>query len=331
MPGSILGNRVDPQGRPEVPHVRRASTSTTSTTSPELAGAAHVVYVRSSVAHGDDHVDRHRRGGRRCRAWSACSRRPTSASSRRRRRSTRPSPARILASDRVRYVGEPIAAVVAETREQATDAAEAVIVDYDVLERVVDLEAAVDVVDASSTRPPAATSCSTRPRSACPTSPATSTSPTARSPSTGRFVNQRVAPCPLEVRGSAAAWIDGRLHQWVVDPARPGHQGRVRRQQQARAGPGAGAHARRRRRLRRQDRHLPRGDRARRAQQGARPAGALDRDPQRVDGRPRPRPGPGPARHHRRQPRRQGHATTACRCSRTPARSPTWARSSPRS
>ena len=32
---------------------------------------------------------------------------------------------------------------------------------------------------------------------------------------TGRFLNQRVAPCPLEVRGSAAAWVDGRLHQWV--------------------------------------------------------------------------------------------------------------------
>ena len=32
---------------------------------------------------------------------------------------------------------------------------------------------------------------------------------------TGRFLNQRVAPCPLEVRGAAAAWIDGRLHQWV--------------------------------------------------------------------------------------------------------------------
>ena len=31
----------------------------------------------------------------------------------------------------------------------------------------------------------------------------------------GRFVNQRVAPCPLEVRGSAAAWVDGRLHQWA--------------------------------------------------------------------------------------------------------------------
>ena len=28
-------------------------------------------------------------------------------------------------------------------------------------------------------------------------------------------MNQRVAPCPLEVRGAAAAWVDGRLHQWI--------------------------------------------------------------------------------------------------------------------
>jgi carbon-monoxide dehydrogenase large subunit len=33
---------------------------------------------------------------------------------------------------------------------------------------------------------------------------------------TGRFMNQRVAPCPLEVRGAAAAWgPDGRLNQWL--------------------------------------------------------------------------------------------------------------------
>jgi carbon-monoxide dehydrogenase large subunit len=31
----------------------------------------------------------------------------------------------------------------------------------------------------------------------------------------GRYVNQRVAPCPLEVRGSAVAWVDGRLYQWI--------------------------------------------------------------------------------------------------------------------
>ena len=38
---------------------------------------------------------------------------------------------------------------------------------------------------------------------------------------TGRFVNQRVAPCPLEVRGSAVAWVDGRLHQWISHPGTP--------------------------------------------------------------------------------------------------------------
>jgi carbon-monoxide dehydrogenase large subunit len=32
----------------------------------------------------------------------------------------------------------------------------------------------------------------------------------------GRYINQRVAPCPLEVRGAAAAWgPDGRLVQWL--------------------------------------------------------------------------------------------------------------------
>ena len=44
----------------------------------------------------------------------------------------------ILASQIVRYVGEPIAVVVAETRDQARDAAEAVMVGYDELPVVVD-------------------------------------------------------------------------------------------------------------------------------------------------------------------------------------------------
>lgn len=42
-----------------------------------------------------------------------------------------------LATDRVRYVGEPVAFVVAETREAARDAAEAVDIDYDPLDAVV--------------------------------------------------------------------------------------------------------------------------------------------------------------------------------------------------
>ena len=43
----------------------------------------------------------------------------------------------ILAIGKVRYVGDHVAMVVAETAEQARDAAEAVVVDYDVLKPVV--------------------------------------------------------------------------------------------------------------------------------------------------------------------------------------------------
>jgi carbon-monoxide dehydrogenase large subunit len=49
-----------------------------------------------------------------------------------------------LAVDTVRFVGDIVAAVVAETRAQATDAAELVVVDYDPLPAVVDPEAALE-------------------------------------------------------------------------------------------------------------------------------------------------------------------------------------------
>lgn len=51
-------------------------------------------------------------------------------------------PRRVLAHERARFVGEPVAAVVAETLAQARDAAEAVMVDYEDLPMVVDLQAA---------------------------------------------------------------------------------------------------------------------------------------------------------------------------------------------
>lgn len=50
----------------------------------------------------------------------------------------------VLAGDRVRYVGEPVAAVVAESREAAEDAASRVEVDYDPLPAVADPEAALE-------------------------------------------------------------------------------------------------------------------------------------------------------------------------------------------
>lgn len=49
----------------------------------------------------------------------------------------------ILASDRVRFVGEPLVAVVARTRALAEDALEAVVIEYDELPPVVGLEAAI--------------------------------------------------------------------------------------------------------------------------------------------------------------------------------------------
>ncbi len=53
-------------------------------------------------------------------------------------------PRRLLAHEVVRYVGEPVAAIVATTRAQAYDAAEAIAIDYDVQSAVVDVRAAVE-------------------------------------------------------------------------------------------------------------------------------------------------------------------------------------------
>ena len=48
-----------------------------------------------------------------------------------------------LARGRVRHVGEPVALVIAETREQALDAAELIDVDYEPLPAVIDARVAM--------------------------------------------------------------------------------------------------------------------------------------------------------------------------------------------
>ena len=63
---------------------------------------------------------------------------------RRSRPSTRASSVGRLAVDKVRYVGDPVAPVVAESRTAAVDAAELVDVDYDPLPAVIDMEAALE-------------------------------------------------------------------------------------------------------------------------------------------------------------------------------------------
>ena len=118
-----------------------------------------------------------------------------------------------LADGTVRFVGELIAAVVAESRALAVDAAEAVFVDYDALPAVVDPEEALTsdvllfpehasnvVVELSAGQEVDFSSCEVIVES--------------------RIVNRRIAPSPLEGRVSASRWEEAgpdgirRLTHW---------------------------------------------------------------------------------------------------------------------
>jgi carbon-monoxide dehydrogenase large subunit len=213
MVGSILGNRVLRKEDPKFLTTGGVYVDDLLD-EPLLDGALHATYVRSTVAHGTilsiDTSDALAMPGVRAVLTGAdlgLEPQPSTYN---------PAVMRtLLAMDRVRYVGEPIAVIVSETREQGEDAAEAVIVDYDILPAVVDMEAAL-VSD-------------TLLYDAAPNNVVFDTLVLGIPDNTGdaffegcevvvkgRFLNQRVAPCPLEVRGSAVAWAaDGRLHQWV--------------------------------------------------------------------------------------------------------------------
>ena len=114
----------------------------------------HVAFVRSDYAHAPLEERRCVGGARARRASSPSTPRPISATT------DTPAPLLVppppiqgsglqpcthlpLAKDKVRYVGEPIAMIVAESRYIAEDAIRDVVVDIDPLDAVVDLEAAL--------------------------------------------------------------------------------------------------------------------------------------------------------------------------------------------
>ncbi len=213
MAGSILGNRVlrkeDPKflttGGVYVDDLLHE---------PALRGAAHVTYVRSTVAHGaitgiDASAALEMPGVIAVHTAESLGLQPVPSD-------FNPMVARgMLAIDKVRFVGEPVAVVISETREQGEDAAEQVIIDYDVLPAVIDIEEALTsttliyegagsnvVFDTTVLGMPENTGAAFFEGCEVVSGP-------------HRVLNQRVAPCPLEVRGSAVAWVDGRLHQWL--------------------------------------------------------------------------------------------------------------------
>jgi len=124
---------------------------------------------------------------------------------------------RLLATDKVRFVGEPVAVVLTEHPYQGEDAVELVEVDYDPLPAVLGFnpddssllfEAAGTNVagnwgDASQLKPDLFDGCEVV--------------------VSHTIVNQRLAPAPMETRAGAAAWgEDGRLTAWIPNQGAQG-------------------------------------------------------------------------------------------------------------
>jgi carbon-monoxide dehydrogenase large subunit len=210
---SILGTRVV---RTEDPlFLTRGATYTDDLTDDRLTGALHATFVRSQVAHGRLlSVD-----------TSAALEAPgvvavvTAADV----SDLVPLPPPFpfinpamtrpwLASDRVRFVGDPIAVVLTEERYQGEDAAEMVAVDIDPLPAVVGTaEAAKDEV---LLFPEAGTNLMAGFGEPAPADFFAGCEVVV----TQALVNQRVAPVPLETRAAAAAWgEDGRVTVWCTN------------------------------------------------------------------------------------------------------------------
>jgi aerobic carbon-monoxide dehydrogenase large subunit len=212
---SILGTRVLRTEDPKF--LTTGGVYTDDLTDDRLAGACHVFFVRSPVAHA--------RIGRI--GLSAALAAPgviaafTSAdltdlpdiTPMMPRRLNQEMRRRPLASDVVRFVGEPVAVVVTEQAYQGEDAVELVDVDYDLLPAVVGLDDALSdrviLFDQAGTNVAAKF----------------------RDPSkfrqdlfdgcdvvvTHTIVNQRVAPAPMESRSAAAVWGGaGRPEDWLT-------------------------------------------------------------------------------------------------------------------
>lgn len=211
---SILGNAVR---RVEDP--RMLTTGGTYVEDLDLPGAVWAVYVRSPYAHAGiisiDTGDAAQMPGV-LGVYTAADLAPIGLAPS--VNPTYPEAMRrpFLASDVVRFAGQAVVAVVAETKAEALDAAEVVFVDYEPLDVLIDPEASVR--DELVLFPDAGTNVIARFASAAPAD------------FSGcdviveaRIVNQRMTGAPIEPRSGAAYWTpEGRLvHYSACQGAHP--------------------------------------------------------------------------------------------------------------
>ena len=123
----------------------------------------------------------------------------------------------VLAVDKVRYVGEPVAAVVTEQPYQGEDALELVAVDYEPLPAVLGF----GPDDSSLLFEAAGTNLAGR--WGDPAALKSDLFDGCEVVVSQTIVNQRVAPAPMETRAAAAAWgEDGRLTTWIPNQGAQG-------------------------------------------------------------------------------------------------------------
>ncbi|HEY2689362.1 MAG TPA: xanthine dehydrogenase family protein molybdopterin-binding subunit [Streptosporangiaceae bacterium] len=219
---SILGTRVL---RTEDPRfLTTGGVYTEDVVDERLTGACHVFFVRSPVAHARIQaidVTAARAAPGVVGVYTGAdlgSLPPIKPSAMFNAQMTRP----VLATDKVRHVGDPVAIVVTEEPYQGEDAVELVDVDYDVLPAVIDLadaeagkvllyedagtNIAANFGDASALDEHLFDECEVV--------------------TTRTIMNQRVAPAPMETRAAAAVWgEDGRLTAWIPNQGAQGTQG----------------------------------------------------------------------------------------------------------
>jgi carbon-monoxide dehydrogenase large subunit len=214
---SILGNRVLRKEDPKF--LTTGAVYTADLRDDRLAGAAYVTYVRSTVAAGritSIEVDDAKKLPGVLGVFTAAD--IAELPNLQALVPLFPPPMMTrpwLASDVVRFVGEPVVAIVSETPAQGEDAAEAVLVDYEPTTAVVDLEAAA--ANETLVFPEVGTNVGVdfvafqMMKGVTDDTFFDGCDVVVRQ----RVVNNRVAAAPLEGRSVAAAWQGDSLTFWM--------------------------------------------------------------------------------------------------------------------